>query len=812
MDRAPFPQADLPTEPNMSRGTDKMLSTQQHVPRFSKNPVPENLYVPPHLRVAEPNIKFEITTGSDLRARSPLPGTEAKTQQYVPTHMRNVDQMASGDAKNAIIVQSTPQQYSSSPTTSSPPNGEFSGGVRLWNNTSDSQNQHLSNSESPIPTHRTQSMFPSGGCNTTSQVTSNNEDAFLKYMDKQTKEKAQGAKMKSSKPPTASQNSTPKFAEKVRPAFNIEAVPKFKTEINESSDGTFQSFLAQSNHVPVTNGKKYTKVKTGSQRNGQGALRPAVSTLSGFTSRAGQQKENVSPFSRTDPHAFFSPRDLKTPELSIVIQRNDHVNQIAAMSSTGHRFQNPLIDMKLLNSSILADLNAHKMLPASPLRLTQDMFVENLGFSPQQSINIFEDRISDTGISEQPREIIRATQGKDATEHLLDWDGKMLPAPCDWETDRGIFDTSFIPNYIKEWQGNGIPCGPSVTVDTSSEGFRSGNQPVANDKLDDPVIQPDSIPGMPPSLSLPILPSIMREWCANFLIDIDNSKDEYARMHQNSFIDALNYAKRVEKRQRNVQRAIMDSDTRLREIISRPPEVNPFSASTQMYLRPATKQDASGIAFIYNHYVNHAIVTEDQQVINEEDILFLIENCQAQKLPIIVAVRGSLPSLGGSKKLKLPQFEAVIGYAFAEIFNFGLKCGRRGRSRATATLQFYVHHEYTRKGIGRNLLDHLMHSMSFGYAFKSASSWVNPDNDEVYEAGGGGNWHQLLVQLPVQHKDDPTYPWFKRFMLSKFFFREEARLSAVGRSSSHQGKAAVWLDLVFFQAEAAHGDEFQFEG
>ena len=231
-----------------------------------------------------------------------------------------------------------------------------------------------------------------------------------------------------------------------------------------------------------------------------------------------------------------------------------------------------------------------------------------------------------------------------------------------------------------------------------------------------------------------------------------------------------------------------------------------------MYLRPATKQDASDIALIYNHYVAHSAVTEDQQAISEGRVLELLDYFQNEKLPLIVAVKGNLPASVGSTKPKLPQYEAIIGFAYADIFNFGLDTKRTGRSRATATLQFYVHHEYTRRGVGSNLLDRLMHSMSFGYAFKNASSWVNPDNNQVYEAGGGGHWHQLLVQLSIERKNDQMYPWFKEFMLNKFFFKEETRLPAVGRTSGHQGKAAVWLDLVFFQNEAAHGDEFQFEG
>jgi len=237
-----------------------------------------------------------------------------------------------------------------------------------------------------------------------------------------------------------------------------------------------------------------------------------------------------------------------------------------------------------------------------------------------------------------------------------------------------------------------------------------------------------------------------------------------------------------------------------------------------MYLRPATVNDTRGIAEIYNYYINHSNIPEDQEVIWDDDVLHLLKVCEEEKLPFIVAVRGNLPpqrdTAGrheSSQKAKLPQFETIIGYSLAEIYNYDLKGRRKGKSRATAGLQLYVHHEYTRKGVGRNLLDRLMHTMSYGYAFKDACPWIDPENNKLYEAGGGGNWHQLLFQLPISKKNDSKYPWVKEFLLNKFFFTEEARLPSVARSSIHHGRAAEWLDVVFFQAEAAHADEFQFE-
>jgi hypothetical protein len=120
--------------------------------------------------------------------------------------------------------------------------------------------------------------------------------------------------------------------------------------------------------------------------------------------------------------------------------------------------------------------------------------------------------------------------------------------------------------------------------------------------------------------------------------------------------------------------------------------------------------------------VKNSIIPEDQDEILEKDIMGIIQLCQQEKLPCLVAIKGNIPTpqpqprFGKSSKTLLPQFETVIGFGFAQTYCYGIGGIREGRSRATAELQFYVHHEYTRKGIGRSLLDRLIQCMSHSYA------------------------------------------------------------------------------------------------
>lgn len=139
--------------------------------------------------------------------------------------------------------------------------------------------------------------------------------------------------------------------------------------------------------------------------------------------------------------------------------------------------------------------------------------------------------------------------------------------------------------------------------------------------------------------------------------------------------------------------------------------------------RPATGTDVKGIVEVYNLYVTsqNSMITEDQVPIVEEDIDYLIKHCETEKLPIIVAVKRRMPPPQQQDrrpqpgKVILPQSESIIGFGFAESHNYGIGGARTGRSRATANLQFYVHPEYTRKGVGRSLLDRLIQCLSHGY-------------------------------------------------------------------------------------------------
>lgn len=227
-----------------------------------------------------------------------------------------------------------------------------------------------------------------------------------------------------------------------------------------------------------------------------------------------------------------------------------------------------------------------------------------------------------------------------------------------------------------------------------------------------------------------------------------------------------------------------------------------------MYVRPAELKDAAAIRDIYNYYIRSTIIPEDQTEITLDVAENLVQYAKNQKLPLIVAVQGKLSPIKNvqgrrlqSPKTILPEHETVIGFAGTERSGFGATSSPHGLHRFTIDLKLYVDINYTRKGVGRNLLDHLIHTLYFGYAFKDGCRFINQNNDPVYECGGSGKWHIMNFRIPALKNNDPTLPWVTQWLKNRFMFLPGGVLRSWGRTAVCQGPAR-FVDLHIVQCEA----------
>ncbi|RAL59476.1 hypothetical protein DID88_006591 [Monilinia fructigena] len=348
-----------------------------------------------------------------------------------------------------------------------------------------------------------------------------------------------------------------------------------------------------------------------------------------------------------------------------------------------------------------------------------------------------------------------------------------------------LFDANYIPSYIKEWSAVASPIRPVTTiVDTTAEGFVSGEDLVNNVILTKAPIHEPTIP------------------------DTLNSSNEKKRLNQTAGQEAAAYLKKAEKVQKAQEYSEAANHASHQELMAIEPEPNPFTPKIDIYLRPATETDVKQILQIYNHYIAESYIPEDQEPLTESDIMFIIAVTKQQKLPFVVAVKGRVPTKSTNPKIKtkVPQYENVIGFGYTEMRGCGIAGKSTGRSRYTHNMHFYVHQDYTRKGVGSCVLDRLLKVSSRAWSGHDGYDWLNPNHDPAYEHGCGARCHQMLIEVPVLKKNDPNYEWMKIF-LRKFWFMDEFKLRSVGRTSVAQ-HAGEWLDVVHFQKELEHEAEF----
>lgn len=132
-------------------------------------------------------------------------------------------------------------------------------------------------------------------------------------------------------------------------------------------------------------------------------------------------------------------------------------------------------------------------------------------------------------------------------------------------------------------------------------------------------------------------------------------------------------------------------------------------------IRPITQEDVPFICSIYNHYIEHTIITFEEQPVSVEEMI-----------PRITDITQNLPWLVWDDQGQ------ILGYAYASPWKG--RCAYRFSVEST----IYLHHQYTGQGIGLALYQALLaelRSRSF-HTVMGGIALPNPQSIALHEKVG----------------------------------------------------------------------------
>ena len=126
-------------------------------------------------------------------------------------------------------------------------------------------------------------------------------------------------------------------------------------------------------------------------------------------------------------------------------------------------------------------------------------------------------------------------------------------------------------------------------------------------------------------------------------------------------------------------------------------------------IRDATPADAAAVATIYNHYIEHTVITFEVDVLTEDDMRARIAKIQGASYPWLIWEDGG----------------QVLGYAYASQFR------DRAAYRHSAEATVYLAPDATRRGIGSALYGGLVSRLRAGGAHLVVGGIALPNEASV---------------------------------------------------------------------------------
>ncbi|KAI9721749.1 MAG: hypothetical protein M1812_002084 [Candelaria pacifica] len=330
---------------------------------------------------------------------------------------------------------------------------------------------------------------------------------------------------------------------------------------------------------------------------------------------------------------------------------------------------------------------------------------------------------------------------------LAGWDGNFQPPPVEWDARPAFNSTDKQKKeHLEEWMAVVVANG-TKTVDTKQAIFADGTAHTA-------ITEEGAL-----ALVIPPKPEEA---------PLDRGDEEsVAKQMQTAESSALKYSNRAlvhekDKKKRNKDYAIAIAEQKANYV----PPPNPHAPKAKIYLRPAGVADLKAIAELYRHYIEKTVCVPEREFIDEHVMRERLASVQDSKLPWLVAVE--LIHANGRR------YERIVGFGFAEDYTHS-----RTAYRYTVELEFYVHHQSLRLGIGKCLMDKLMSCLDPTYMPRGGYNFYAGNDDLKYREGGMRVISKVLINFPYDQKDDKTVKWLGDWM-GQWDFKRMGTLEGIG--------------------------------
>ncbi|GME28636.1 phosphinothricin acetyltransferase [Neofusicoccum parvum] len=386
---------------------------------------------------------------------------------------------------------------------------------------------------------------------------------------------------------------------------------------------------------------------------------------------------------------------------------------------------------------------------------------------------------------------------------LVDWEGKWLPGPTDWESRRSYHHHNFNEEMMRFVNG-------SIDKEAAVDIY---NEPTFLDHANGEVA-----PRVWASLS--VEGTSLQEWWNNHvgssLADLDSkawwrsysslessllvphevpvakidTEDEEAKIlhlhdlgsgHASDKLMERRSKRKAAKERRNAEQRQYDVAAVASTEPIKPEELSVLKPTVSLYIRPALAADAHQIAGIYNHYIRHSIRSPEIDPLSAQSLSHRIADETSNAMPWLVACKKGKKNGRGYTN---GTDATILGFACASDY-----LSRRSAFGFAAEAEVYVHHNYLRQKIGSCLMDRLLYVLDPFYSLMDGYQFIG--TGPFAEHGGIRVIGSAIIHVSFDKSDSNDIKAITSF-LGKFRFKKEGELANIGVKQEKNVSLAIF--------------------